>query len=94
MTATLTDLEIIAGLDFDPEHAEPCEHSDHDKTHLSDDAAAWRVMYICPGCGRVRLYLLCDSGKELLSGVGVVYCPECDHHDTWGAFVFLLERLT
>ena len=50
-------------------------------------------MYICPGCGKVRLYLLCDSGKELLSGVGVVYCPECKHHDTWGAFVFLLERI-
>ena len=88
---TSLDLVILTELDWHP--PEPCEHGDHGKTHVADDIAAWRVMYLCPGCGRVRLYLLCDSGKELLSGTGVVYCPECKHHDTWGAFVFLLERI-
>lgn len=90
-TDTALDLVILTELDWHP--PEPCEHPDHDKTHLADDAAAWRVMYICPGCGMVRLYLLCDSGKEIQSRPGVVYCDACNHFDTWGAFVILLERI-
>ena len=91
-TDTALDLTVLTELDWHP--PEPCEHTDHDNSHVATDPAAWRVMYICPGCSSARLYLICDSGKDILSGPGVVYCPECKHHDTWGAFVFLLERLT
>lgn len=89
---THTDTSTLADLDFTP--ALPCEHNTHATLHRPDDPAAWAVLNVCPGCGHVRRYLLCDSGHELFLAPDAMFeCEFCGHVDFWPAFARNVERL-
>lgn len=90
MTTTQTDL--LVSLDFAP--ALPCEHGTHDPLHLPDDPAVWNVLSICPSCGNVRSYLLCDSGHALFTEAdAMLECDYCEAVESAGAFIKVCERI-
>lgn len=70
MTATTTDTDTIAGLDFSAEL--PCEHSQHPDIHKPDDPAMFLIRFQCPACDESRDYLICLSGWEYAGRRGLL----------------------
>jgi hypothetical protein len=73
MTATITELETIEHLDFQPEL--PCEHSNHEYGHVPHRPAAYLIWGHTSCCGQNREFLLCERGWQL-GGRGVM-CSRC-----------------
>lgn len=81
MTATLTDVDLLLHLDFEP--ALPCQLRAHDTRCAAHDPAAWRVFGWCPGCGRRLDIIICESGRKRKLSAATNGCGLCGHTHWW-----------
>jgi hypothetical protein len=81
VTATLTDVDLLADLDFEP--ALPCQLLDHDLKDPGDGPAVWRVFGWCPGCHRRMDMLVCEMGRRRKLAQPQHGCEQCGHCHHW-----------
>lgn len=97
MTATVTDLDILRDLDFDPEH--DCEHYNHGKVwwHTGPAKYVVAVRADCPECKsttRDTELAPCKAGWDHAAIAGLQCCNErCSHkfkrHEVWSIVAVL-----
>jgi hypothetical protein len=84
-----TALEILAGLEFDPDL--PCEHQNHGKKPWHEGPGELLVHFIvapCNGCGRIssaKTLMLCKSSWENAgrNGLACITCGESHDREHW-----------
>jgi hypothetical protein len=77
VTATISELELIQHLDFDPDHECDGDGCENKAAWLSTMTCCGRSLLLCESCNHNIIQFV----KDHCSAVGgSVYCLGCNHH--------------